>query len=45
MATVAQLHLPVRKDLKPRPRPNVDRAQLRKDIAARYENTFRALGS
>lgn len=31
------------KKLKPQPRPGVDRAQLREDIAARYDHTFRAL--
>jgi len=44
MATAYQTPVIERRELKARPRPEMDRGQLRADISARYENTLRYLG-
>lgn len=44
MATAYQTPVVERKVLKPKPRPETDRKQLRDDINARYENTLSYLG-
>jgi hypothetical protein len=44
MPTSNQNPDPKNKQVKARPRPEIDRNQLRADIAARYENTLKYLG-